>query len=149
MREKVTPSLDRVIPIMDPDRLQPVIDQGAPPISKQTMPWLVQIRKRKMKKHKLKKLRKRMRFVYRRQRELKAKRKEKAIQMEVKQILKEAEDFNPEKFVEEELKKARLGGWKIDIMEEYHKAKKPQAAGPISGQGSEVTDDKHTDRQSM
>lgn len=121
--EKVTPSLHHLVPIEDPDPLQGVVDGRLPPIKKEAMPWLMTLRKRKMKKHKLRKLRKKMLFVNRNLRLIKFKKREKEMQMIEKRYLDWGKEFDAEKFVDEQLKLAKSGGYEIDILADRHKAK--------------------------
>lgn len=109
--EKVTPPLKSQIPIADPDPLQRVIDQGGTGNEKYAMPYLMRIRHRKMKKHQLRKLRKRMLIVNRKLADIKRKKKEK-IMLEYKQNWKNlADNFDPEKHIEEQLRMARKAGF--------------------------------------
>jgi hypothetical protein len=73
--DKTVPSSGYASIISDPSPLQRVIDEGAPPISKETRPHMIRIRHWKMKKHKRKKFKKRMLFVLRKKRMLKQKKK--------------------------------------------------------------------------
>ncbi|KAK2184841.1 hypothetical protein NP493_250g01043 [Ridgeia piscesae] len=116
--EKVTPPPFAITPIADPNPLQAVIDQGAPPLHKEAMPWLVGVRHRKMKKHKLKKFRKRMIFLFRKLNEIKRKKKEKAMLALEREFAQKANDFDPEDYVGRLITKAKRGGWGIDIFED-------------------------------
>jgi len=76
VQEKLTPGLESFVPKIDPDPLQRVIDEGSMPLVKVTMPYLLRIRRHKMKKHKLKKFRKRMIYLHRKLAEIKKRKKE-------------------------------------------------------------------------
>ena len=117
--EKLTPSLMNVTPIRDPNPLQQIIDQGAPPVTKECMPYLMRIRKRKMKKHKLRKLRKRMIFLNRKLAEIKKAKKEKKMVAYEAMWAERGRSFNADKWVEDRLDQARKGGWGIDVWQEY------------------------------
>lgn len=67
---------------------------------------MIVIRRRKMKKHKLKKLRRKMKFEWAKVRQRREMRKEKAFQAKLLTQIKEAEQFDAEKFVSEKLRKA-------------------------------------------
>lgn len=116
--EKVTPPPLAIVPIDDPNPLQAVIDQGAPPVHKEAMPWLVGVRHRKMKKHKLRKFRKRMIFLFRKLKEIKRKKKEKVMLALERECAQKANDFDPELYVDRLITKAKRGGWGIDIFED-------------------------------
>ncbi|XP_005109126.1 uncharacterized protein LOC101847376 [Aplysia californica] len=78
---------------------------------------IMKIRHKKMKKHKLRKLRKRMYFVWKKAR-LARKAKRKAIyDRELEDIRKTGEQFEAEDFVREQLRKARRGGYFINIFQ--------------------------------
>ena len=116
--EKVTPPPLAIVPIEDPNPLQPAIDQGAPPVHKEAMPWLIGVRHRKMKKHKLKKFRKRMIFLFRKLNEIKKKKKEKVMLALERDFAQRADDFDAEKYADRLITKAKRGGWGIDIFED-------------------------------
>lgn len=88
-------------------------------VVKVTLPYLMTIRHKKMKRHKLRKLRKRMRFVMRKRRAFKQRRKEQVIQEVERKFAKEAADYDPEKYIEERMSLARKSGWGIDVVAEY------------------------------
>lgn len=67
---------------------------------------MIVIRRRKMKKHKLKKLRRKMKFEWAKVRQRRELRKEKEFQGKLLLQIKEAENFDAEKFVAERLRKA-------------------------------------------
>lgn len=116
--EKFDPSRGSLFPVLDPNPLQRVIDQGAPPITKETMPRLITIRHKKMKKHQLRKLRKRMRFLRRKLEAVKRKKREKVLQNYENNMKKWSQEFDAEKFVDDHLMRARKAGWEIDILAE-------------------------------
>lgn len=116
--EKVTPPPLAITPIADPNPLQVVIDQGAPPLRKEAMPWLIGVRHRKMKKHKLRKFRKRMIFLFRKLNEIKRKKKEKVMLALEREFAQKANDFDPEVYANRLITKAKRGGWGIDIFED-------------------------------
>lgn len=116
--EKFDPSRGSLVPVLDPNPLQRIIDQGAPPITKETMPYLITIRHKKMKKHQLRKLRKRMRFLRRKLEAVKRKKREKVLQNYENNMKKWSAEFDAEKFVEDHLQRARKAGWEIDIVAE-------------------------------
>uniref|UniRef100_T1IJ51 Ribosomal protein mS38 C-terminal domain-containing protein n=1 Tax=Strigamia maritima TaxID=126957 RepID=T1IJ51_STRMM len=105
------PSIPK-LPFLDPitstilplDILDPSVKVGIAepqpekPIEKQAARLLV-IRKRKMKKHQLRKLRKRMLIQWAHRRLIREQRKEKVFQAELLAQIKEAEIFDPEKWV--------------------------------------------------
>lgn len=113
-------------PVGDPVQTSDVV--------KVTLPYLMTIRHKKMKKHKLKKLRKRMRFVMRKRRAFKQRRKEQAIQEVERKFAKEAADYDPEKYIEERMLLARQSGWGIDIVAEYLGKQKQTAKGSFDRQ---------------
>ena len=113
--EKVTPAWQNIYPISDPDPLQKVIDQGMPTREIYTMPLLVTIRHKKMKKHKLKKLRKRMRFLYRRLKLEKKKKKEYRLQQLCAAKIASGNAFDAEAYIAQQIEAAKRGGFKIDI----------------------------------
>lgn len=119
--EKLDPSLQSLFPIIDPSPLQRIIDQGAPPITKETLPYLMTIRHKKMKKHQLRKLRKRMRFLRRKLEAVKRKKKEKVLLDYEKRMASWSQEFNPDKHIEDHLNRARAAGWEIDIVSERGK----------------------------
>ena len=116
--EKVTPPPLAIVPIEDPNPLQPAIDQGAPPVHKEAMPWLIGVRHRKMKKHKLKKFRKRMIFLFRKLNEIKKKKKEKIMLALERDFAQRGSDFDAEKYTARLITQAKRGGWGIDIFED-------------------------------
>ena len=102
--EKLTPGLESHVPKVDPNVLQK-------PIIMHLMPYMLKIRRHKMKKHKLKKFRKRMIYVHRKLADIKERKKEhKQLEFERKWT-KIAEDYDPEQFVDERLALARKGGY--------------------------------------
>ncbi|XP_023226544.1 uncharacterized protein LOC111627203 [Centruroides sculpturatus] len=90
--------LTLVIEKKDPDKVQN-IQAPAQQIIKKEAARLIGIRRRKMKKHQLRKLRKRMYFVWERRRIKKEMRKERAFREELLAMMKEAEEFDAEKYV--------------------------------------------------
>jgi len=90
-----------------------------PGVAKVTLPYLMTIRHKKMKRHKLKKLRKRMRFLMRKRRAVLQRKKEQAIQEVERKFAKEAAEYDPEKYIEEKMALARRSGWGIDVVSEY------------------------------
>lgn len=131
--EKLDPSLQSLFPIIDPSPLQRIIDQGAPPITMETLPYLMTIRHKKMKKHQLRKLRKRMRFLRRKLEAVKRKKKEKVLLDYEKRMTTWSQEFDPDKHVEDHLMKARGAGWEIDIVAER---RKKRATVGVSGANS-------------
>lgn len=127
--EKFTPSSLKIVPIEDPQ-----IHPHLPVIKKETMPHLINVRKRKMKKHKLKKFRKRMIFLHRKLTEIKKKRKEKALQAIERSFATSAREFDAEKYVAEHIKDAKRGGWKIDVIQRWQESKKEEKAPTDSTQ---------------
>lgn len=116
--EKFDPSQGSLVPVLDPNPLQRIIDHGAPPITKETLPYLITIRHKKMKKHQLRKLRKRMRFLRRKLEAVKRKKREKVLQNYENNMKKWSAEFDAEKYVEDQLRTARKAGWEIDIVAE-------------------------------
>lgn len=116
--EKFDPAQGSLVPVFDPNPLQRIIDQGAPPITKETLPYLITIRHKKMKKHQLRKLRKRMRFLRRKLEAVKRKKREKVLQNYENNMKKWSTEFDAEKYVEDHLQRARKAGWEIDIVAE-------------------------------
>ena len=110
--EIVEPLLYNKVPVESP------APTGRPIVEKQTMPWLMRIRHKKMKKHKLKKLRRRMMFVYRRRKMLKAKKREKELVLIEKRWKSLASEFDADVFVQDNITNAKKGGWGIDILAE-------------------------------
>lgn len=108
VKEKVTPSLDSLVPMADPHY------HGNATSYQCGTKWIRVIRHRKVKKHKLRKLRKRLIFLNRKLELVKKKKKEKMIQLYEKEQKREADTFDPEKFIEEKISEARKGGWYID-----------------------------------
>jgi hypothetical protein len=104
------------VPLGDPVQTSDVV--------KVTLPYLMTIRHKKMKRHKLRKLRKRMRFVMRKRRAFKQRRKEQAIQEVERKFAKEAADYDPEKYIEEQMSVARKSGWGIDVVAEFVRNRK-------------------------
>ena len=90
-----------------------IIDQGTD-ISKGAMAILVQIRKTKMNKHQKRKWKKRMQFRIRDRKIAKIKKREKKLQEFDNQYRTMTEEFDAEKFVDEQIAMARKGGWGID-----------------------------------
>ena len=119
--EKVTPTVDRIQPVMDPSRTP-----GQPAARIETMPYLVNIRHKKMKKHKLKKFRKRMIFLHRKLNEIKKKKKEKVIVAMERSFATSAQEFNAEEYIENHIKEAKRGSWKIDVIEQWKSSKQAQ-----------------------
>jgi len=102
------------------------------------LPYLITIRRKKMKKHKLKKLRKRLRFVMRKRRQKKERRKEREIQQYEREQAKLGQAYNPEQYVDEQLALARKSGWHIDIISEFnHEQEKKRAAADAASQNSD------------
>jgi hypothetical protein len=117
---KEMPAVSKVsVPVTDP--------RSTPVVEKVTLPYLMTIRHKKMKKHQRRKLRKRMRFVRRRRKAEKRRRREREIQAYERKMAMEAADYDSDKFVEGQLLKARNAGWGIDIIAEY--AKKQATVG--------------------
>lgn len=111
----------------------PVSDPQTSPVADVVMlPYLMTIRHKKMKKHQLKKLRKRMKFVMRRRKEVKRKRRERQILEYEQKMAKEGADYDAEKFIEQQLLKARSAGWGIDIVAEFSKKKSISATDSSS-----------------
>jgi hypothetical protein len=104
VQEKFTPGLENLVPKVDPSLHQSTI-------VKYSMPYMLRIRRHKMKKHKLKKFRKRMIFVHRKLAEIKQRKKERKMLEFQKKWIKLAEDYDPEKFVDDRLALARKGGY--------------------------------------
>ena len=117
VQEKLTPGLDINFPKIDPDILQTVIDRGSPPLVKHCMPYLVRVRYKKMKKHKLKKLRKRMLPLNRKLTEAKKRKKEKATRATEQMYHDTARLYKPEEYVDDQLRMARKGGYRVDIFQ--------------------------------
>jgi len=114
---------------------------------KMVLPYLITIRRKKMKKHKLKKLRKRLRFVMRRRRQKKEKRKEREIRQYEREQAKLGQAYNPEQYVDEQLTLARKSGWHIDIITEFSREQQKKraasaAAAAAAGGASQESDSK-------
>lgn len=115
VREKLTPGLESFVPKIDPSHLQRAIDEGSAPLVKISMPYLLRIRRHKMKKHKLKKFRKRMIFLHRKLSEIKKRKKQQRL-VEFQQMwAKRAASFDPEKQLEDQLLLARKGGYGVPL----------------------------------
>lgn len=78
---------------------------------------IMRIRHKKMKKHKLKKLRHRMYFLWSRQKRAKKAKRMKAYRQELEDIKKSGETFDAMAFIQEQLTKARKGGYSINLFE--------------------------------
>lgn len=78
---------------------------------------ILKIRRKKMKRHLLKKFRKRMVFTLRKQLRERRSKKEALFLTKLQEIKKWGETFSAEKYVQEELEKARRGGFFINIFE--------------------------------
>ena len=133
--EKVAPPTDKYAPIQDPGLLP-----GGVTIKKETMPYLVNIRHKKMKKHKLKKFRKRMIFLHRKLGEIKKKKKEQKMLVVERRFATIAQEFDAEKYIESHIQKAKQGGWKLDIIAERNKVKLEEQQ---SGGAQELGDAQH------
>jgi len=114
-QEKLTPGLESIVPKIDPDPLQRVVDEGSLPLIKISMPYLLRIRRHKMKKHKLKKFRKRMIFLHRKLSEIKKRKKEQQLVEFQQKWSKRAVNFDPEKQLEDHLLLARKGGYGVPL----------------------------------
>jgi len=124
VKEKFTPSHERIVPIEDPNPLQKIIDQGAPKLEKRAA-WLMKVRHKMMKKHQLKKYRKRMLFTHRKMNAIKKKKKEKRLVAYERSQVREAQELDVEKFAEEQIKLAKEGGWKVDMFKQYKNTQSP------------------------
>lgn len=78
---------------------------------------ILKIRRKKMKRHLLKKYRKRMFFLLRKQRRERKQKKEAVFQAKLDEIQQWGESFCAREYVLEELKKARQGGFYINILD--------------------------------
>lgn len=74
---------------------------------------IMRIRHKKMKKHKLRKLRKRMYFLWKKQKAARKAKRDAIYWKEISSIKQEAEDFDAETFVKQQLEKARRGGFYV------------------------------------
>lgn len=105
---QVEPDCSDFYPMVEEPKLQIVVPKEARHIQK--------IRRKKMKRHLLKKFRKRMYFTLKKQRVARKKKKMAVFQARLDQIRNWGESFSAEAFVQEELEKARRGGFYISIM---------------------------------
>jgi len=121
--EKLTPALREISPIVDPSPLQKIYDQGAPMLEKHAMPWLVRIRRKKMKKQHLKRLRKKMIFVNRKLRSIKMRKREQEMVLLEQKWKTLGAEFNAEQYIGDRIAKAKCGGWGIDVLAERHAKK--------------------------
>lgn len=113
--ERETLAWEKLTPGVASTEVSDPAPAGRPIVEKLTMPYLMRIRHRKMKKHKLKRLRKRMIFLNRKLAEVKRKKKEAILRSQEAQYAKWGQDFNPSDYISKELEKARRGGFKVDI----------------------------------
>jgi len=112
IQEKVSPSLHT------PDKIAPATNKSSYKIeAKRKLLGLITIRHKKMKKHKLKKLRKRMFYVWKREREIKARKKEKLMVLYEQNWQRLADEFNAEKYVQDQIDTAKKGGWGVNIFQ--------------------------------
>lgn len=95
-------------PMSDKQKIEepPAISVPDGSVYKKEAVRMIVIRRRKMKKHKLKKLRRKMKFEWAKVRQRREMRKEKEFQSKLLAQIKEAEQFDAEKFVTERLRKA-------------------------------------------
>jgi len=103
---------------------------------KMVLPYMITIRRKKMKKHKLRKLRKRMRFVMRRRRQLKEKRKEREIQQYEHEQAKLGQLYSAEQYVDEQLALARKSGWHIDVIAEFNREREKEKMASAATAGT-------------
>lgn len=105
--------------IIDPEKcpekseiIEPAVSINHPKEAREIM----KIRRRKMNRHLLKKFRKRMRFTLRKIKREKKKKKELAFQARLAGIREWGQNFSALSWVQEELDKARKGGFYINVL---------------------------------
>ena len=130
----------------------PAVSTGITPVEdpkqntvtdKMVLPYMITIRRKKMKKHKLRKLRKRMRFVMRKRRQLKEKRKEREIQQYEREQAKLGQLYSAEQYVDEQLALARKSGWHIDVIAEFNREREKEKESSATASTTGSNNSKH------
>ena len=137
-RKEVPERSTGVTPMQDPNQSE--LNE------KLVLPYMITIRRKKMKKHKRKKFIKRMRFVFRRRRQLKENRKENEIQKYEREQVKLGQLYSAEQYVDEQLALARKSGWHIDIIAEFNRERQKERAATAAtsaAAGSSDSNSKH------